>query len=806
MVPVARMHGCFFYGPKSPEGFIAEFMSINATEANAMPQGVSFPQARRFCETASYDAFKETIEKYGISPAHNLVRPAGGKNGLKDGLKLDRPDAVFEGVKVFSAQSSEQNLCVEGAAEGPRVDSKSCYSDGLVVEFKTESSADPFNTRKKISEVYETVNKSVDPERKNLVVPIAKTSETHVRIQEQLARHAIGTFTRQYRTHLFQLLICGNLARFLLWDHSGAIVSEELNYLDDPSLLVRFIWHYNHMTPEARGLDSTARTASSDERATFQSKVKHFLDRLKHSHSWHPYFNSLIPTSDTTLDEAWPVYRLAVRDSVSQELFHVLIQRPFVHAHNVIGRGTRGYVAYCIETEEVGFLKDTWRVVHDRLCVERQVLHELAAAGNLYKYVPRVICGGDVNITGEAHRTRSNEWTQTQDPCKMAGRVTLREFQHHRLLEEFALPVQVAPNSKVYTEAFLNAVMAMSLAYLKCGVVHRDFSVGNGMIVIRDNQLVGVLCDWDHSGAAILPVDAPHHTFRAGTWQFMSIAMLRDPRKAQDILDDYESVFWAFLYGAVHGYRHTKRVGTFNITTVFDAENRSRNHPSIVTGGLEKKFMLLPLLEGGLEFNSSAMNGLVRGMCLQWSDLYGQQDIIGVTENKKSRLLRPSRLRPEDLSEKYRNDPELLSLLISQSPEPEEDLVEKATAVEEQLDAQPEYASQEPDSPAWSELEAGTSDLGNTPGEQPTGLAADPGRKEQGKTETGVSVVRMDNEEAPLSASTRTPPSSRITASPLPMSLCRKRSPSDHDGREVDDHDEIPESKKSRIEGVQTRK
>lgn len=337
----------------------------------------------------------------------------------------------------------------------------------------------------------------------------------------------------------------------------------------------------------------------------------------------------------------------------------------------------------------------------------------------------------------------------------------------------------------------------------------------------------------------------------------MSIAMLRDPRKAQDILDDYESVFWAFLYGAVHGYRHTKRVGTFNITTVFDAENRSRNHPSIVTGGLEKKFMLLPLLEGGLEFNSSAMNGLVRGMCLQWSDLYGQQDIIGVTENKKSRLLRPSRLRPEDLSEKYRNDPELLSLLISQSPEPEEDPVEKATAVEEQLvhlraqlaalrsklsepmcwlmkfssalhtdgwdehdahekdpyaclplaqDAQPEYASQEPDSPAWSELEAGTSDLGNTPGEQPTGLAADPGRKEQGKTETGVSVVRMDNEEAPLSASTRTPPSSRITASPLPMSLCRKRSPSDHDGREVDDHDEIPESKKSRIEGVQTRK
>lgn len=341
----------------------------------------------------------------------------------------------------------------------------------------------------------------------------------------------------------------------------------------------------------------------------------------------------------------------------------------------------------------------------------------------------------------------------------------------------------------------------------------------------------------------------------------MSIAMLRDPRKAQDILDDYESVFWAFLYGAVHGYRHTKTAGTFNITTVFDAETRSRNHPSIVTGGLEKKFMLLPLLEGGLEFNSSAMNRLVRGMCLQWSDLYSRQDMIGVTENEKSRLPRPSRLRRKDLSEKYLNDSELLSLLISQSPEPEEDPVEKATAVEEQLvhlraqlaalrsklsepmcwlvkfssalrtdgwdehdahekdpyaclpqDAQPEYASQEPDSPAWSELEAGTSDFSNTPGEQPTGLAAHPKGKEQGKTETGMSVVRMDNEEAPqalsASESTRTPPSSRITAaSPLPMSLCRKRSPGDHDGREVDDHDEIPESKKSRIEeGVQTQR
>lgn len=331
------------------------------------------------------------------------------------------------------------------------------WTDGLVVEFKREASADPFFTRKQIDKAHQAVEarRAADPQNTNIPpVSFPKSTDAHVINQGQLSLYATKTFTHQHRTHLFQLLICGKLARFLMWDHSGAIVSDVFDYVAKPDLLAAFVWRYNHMTPEARGYDPNAQLASSAECATFQEKTKELLANLDKSCPRHPQYASFLPGA--TADEGWPVYKFTVKDTVDSatgKQTEVLLRRPIFWAHGAVGRGTRGYIVYDLTDCELRFLKITWRVVHERLIAERTILGNLRQAGIMR--VPEVFFGGDV--AGEARRTRSTKWKKMGN--LPVGLTTLREFQQHVLVEELALPVQVAPNSLVYTKAFLDVVV-----------------------------------------------------------------------------------------------------------------------------------------------------------------------------------------------------------------------------------------------------------------------------------------------------------------------------------------------------------
>ncbi|KAI0703048.1 hypothetical protein BC835DRAFT_1410840 [Cytidiella melzeri] len=50
----------------------------------------------------------------------------------------------------------------------------------------------------------------------------------------------------------------------------------------------------------------------------------------------------------------------------------------------------------------------------------------------------------------------------------------------------------------------------------------------------------GVFSDWDHAVEEVeLSASQAHRYFPPGTWQFKSIALLRDPRKTHEPLDDF---------------------------------------------------------------------------------------------------------------------------------------------------------------------------------------------------------------------------------------------------------------------------
>lgn len=115
----------------------------------------------------------------------------------------------------------------------------------------------------------------------------------------------------------------------------------------------------------------------------------------------------------------------------------------------------------------------------------------------------------------------------------------------------------------------------------------------------------------------------------------MSIGMLQNPRKAHDVLDDCESLFWAYLYGALHGYCHG--TGHHIDLKMFDEQTTNERHPSVKVGGQLKRAMLPLLAAGGLQFTSSALTDLVKSIAEHWNDLYILQDRVRQLEIKNAR-------------------------------------------------------------------------------------------------------------------------------------------------------------------------
>lgn len=270
----------------------------------------------------------------------------------------------------------------------------------------------------------------------------------------QLARYASLVFAHQHRTHIFQLLVCGRHVRFIFWDHSGAIVSDSFDYVEDSALLAQFFWRYSHMSNAQRGFDSSVSVTSSREKRQFRRAMEKFLKDMIDPKNPH---RRRLPQAEDTLDERYPILKVSVEDDVSGQSSEILIQAPFFVSQSALGRATRGYIAYHIASQELVFFKDTWRVKHPRLTAERTVCQKLIKDG--VRYVPKIISGGDVTANDERDSTRCLKWVQLQ--TLDVGYEYPRDFHHHRLLQPLAYPVESAPNSKEFVIAFRDCLRGM---------------------------------------------------------------------------------------------------------------------------------------------------------------------------------------------------------------------------------------------------------------------------------------------------------------------------------------------------------
>ncbi|OJT01967.1 hypothetical protein TRAPUB_7611, partial [Trametes pubescens] len=376
----------------------------------------------------------------------------------------------------------------------------------------------------------------------------------------QILSYGVLVFERQHRTHHFSIIVFGGFVRIIRWDRAGAIFSEKFNYREEPGKLARFLWRFSRLSPVQKGHDPTATRVlpGTPDYALMErcASTRRLTD---------DYARKLFMT---TLAKDYPWWRITVQDVGGARDF--LVGKPTFVASGLVGRGTRGYVALDLSDPDhrFVFLKDCWRVLHERSETEGAILSYLNECG--VKGIPSRLCDGDV---GEQETVSQDIWKakHEDEECRM------KHHKHYRLVvKEVGVPLRRFENGKQLVSIFYDCVLAHESAYLKAGVIHRDISSGNLLMLpkkLPSGRLVyrGLLTDWELSKRVEQEGETPRHPDRTGTWQFMSVNALNNPHKPISIPDELESFFHSMLWFAIRWLPHNSdNVGKF-MFQYFDA-------------------------------------------------------------------------------------------------------------------------------------------------------------------------------------------------------------------------------------------
>lgn len=354
----------------------------------------------------------------------------------------------------------------------------------------------------------------------------------------QVLRYIEEMHARQDRVFSFFIFLNVDYFRVIRADRDGLIVTEQCAWSKkDPKnkfqCLNEFLHRFDNLSPKEQGFDTTIREVSSDnaehaERAR-EHLQKHISEKLQH----HP-----IREIDVPCAEAQNGFRT----------FYVWAAT--TDSRGLRTRATRGYPAWDPEKKAVVFIKDSWR--SDRPGVQREA--DVIARLNKEKVrnAPKLICGGDVlDQRTVTHLYIDNEWNRGQ---RLEGHPRV----HHRLAENFGVPLWKFKSSKHLMQILLDSMICHRQALEKCQTLHCDISAQN--ILWDEKKQKGFLSDWDLCAKTPAKTDDPEVNMlaeipdgtgrpdRTGTWAYMSVLSLEQKTKLHDVQDDLESLFWVGVY------------------------------------------------------------------------------------------------------------------------------------------------------------------------------------------------------------------------------------------------------------------
>ncbi|KAI0947702.1 hypothetical protein AcW1_009399 [Taiwanofungus camphoratus] len=544
----------------SYDEFMTEFVPLHSRQVRYRPKYQNafdrvFPQSLvKHVENDLYRPFVDCVKKAKLCPGYKFVlTPHKADEGDESMQKVDaglylQKDAPKDGRPHWSKQK-------------------------LWIEWKKET--------------------EVDDPLDDKGPPFEALSQQRQKNRGQIISYAAKVFAHQHRSFFFTLMILCNHARIFRWDRSGAIVTEKFDYHLYPEKLGEFLWRFSALSDEEQGYDPTACILAKNSK-----EYKMMTDMAQDSPGCEGYVREYFAKSlegDCTRWKLSVEEQLQATSSASKSTTKrtrkrdFLVGKPHFLASGMAGRGTRGYVAIDRKTRKFVFLKDAWRVNLPGIDKEGDVLRVLNKEG--VQYVPTLVCHGDV---GEQRTITQRIWEQNYEKDKGdqnpflndARRNPLKAHTHYRLVTaEVARPLSDFRDGLELVTMIYDCMNGHMQALEKAGILHRDISAGNLLIVETTDALgnkirKGILNDWELSKP--LPKDqneegehdsgnGQRQPDRTGTWQFTSAMLLNHSNKAVEIQDELESFFHVLLYNGVRHLRHNcEDVGAF-LYEFFDA-------------------------------------------------------------------------------------------------------------------------------------------------------------------------------------------------------------------------------------------
>ncbi|KAF5381568.1 hypothetical protein D9615_005549 [Tricholomella constricta] len=559
----------YFVGPMHVAQFLEEFLPRALPPVPTLPKDHfnAMPQVR--LESDMYQPFIDLVQKHKLIPKYKIINTSNHPDqDMGDGWKL-KPDPTMYCEDLDTTEKVTQFGELE-----------------LHLEFKVSDSADPFQDPKA----------GDDRTRWSFEARTMDGKKTRA----QLAHYASEWCARQHRRFAFTIFIADSFLRFIRWDRAGAIVSERFDFHVDCKPLIDFLWRFSHLDDAGRGRDPTVRPGTPLE-------IKHAREQLW---EWRPKAER-------------PVVVFKVQD-VDNKPREFIAWGSMAYPESLIGRCTRAYPVFEIETARLYFLKDTWRA-HD-LGQEAKVLLDLDSAG--VQHVPKFVCGGDLS----SDATMTDLFVPVEDFCDVHGNVDecddedasnrdstdseskseaetppplpprrdgswrcgsnwnhiTRRRIHHRFVVAFiGQPLSRVTSSQQLMQVVSDAFTAHRQAYEMCQYIHRDISARN---ILIDEQGRGVLNDWDLAKKESELKRRRRHE-KTGTWEFMSCLLLLNHHSIHTIQDDMESFVHIMLYHGLRYFPHTQTAIAIDlIRNVFDHQ-MVNDDDGMRLGGTNKRAM-----------------------------------------------------------------------------------------------------------------------------------------------------------------------------------------------------------------------
>ncbi|KZT71152.1 hypothetical protein DAEQUDRAFT_755950 [Daedalea quercina L-15889] len=358
----------------------------------------------------------------------------------------------------------------------------------------------------------------------------------------------------------FVIVIYGKEARIFRIDHAGAVCSQRFNYIKQSEVMREFVWRFFRPNLDALwiGADDTCRPANRAD-----------LDWARgvctgSGGAWNAEAEEVM--------NRWvkvPLFKTA--GDISDEREYLTL-RPIYIDPNTFCRATCVRQAV-LKDDPSGtryVVKDAWRQ-RARKHAEKDFYAAIEKYAKdkdePYFGIAKMVAGVDLGRRNhDAHRAKSqsaNAEPKTPDPKHYYDRYHMRI-----VLDTVGIPLDEFPSTKIFTKAIRDAIRGHRLAF-RAGVLHRDVSKGNILILLGDTLFKGFICDFDYSSfvdsssfGGIRPdgytdQDAVEHDLkeRTGTFRYFAVELLKRRDKIiHGVHHDLESFYWVIVWIVL---RHT---------------------------------------------------------------------------------------------------------------------------------------------------------------------------------------------------------------------------------------------------------